>query len=106
MTQTAVAGLLRFGSRTTALQSRPLSQSRPTPRRGTECHSPLVTLVLTAFRRSRSDLRLGHFGEIKVTIGAMSNYRLPRLKTELDAIEIYGNEIRLERHKVGDAADF
>ena len=30
---------------------------------------------------------------------------MPRLKTELDAIKLYRYYVRLERHKVGDAAD-
>ena len=46
--------------------------------------------------------RLGH-GE--VAIGAMRNHRLARLKTELGAIKLYRDQVRLERHQAGDAAD-
>ena len=35
----------------------------------------------------------------------MRNHRLTRLKMELRAIEMYRDDVRLERHQVGDAAD-
>ena len=35
----------------------------------------------------------------------MRNHRLPRLKTELSAVEAYRDDVRLERNQVGDAAD-
>src|SRR5260221_12213459 len=49
--------------------------------------------------------RLDHLGEVEVAIGAVRNHRLTRLKMELDAIEMYRDDVRLERHQVGDAAD-
>lgn len=45
-----------------------------------------------------------HDGE--VAIGAVRNHRLTRLQTELGAIELYRDHVRLERHEAGDAADF
>src|SRR6266446_2142270 len=44
-------------------------------------------------------------GDVEVAIGAVRNHCLTWVKTELDAIELYLNYIRLERHQVGDAAD-
>ena len=41
----------------------------------------------------------------EVAIGAMRNHRLTRLKMELGAIEIDRDDVRLERHQVGDAAN-
>src|SRR6516165_4301678 len=35
----------------------------------------------------------------------MRNHRLTRLETELGAIELYRDHVRLERHQVGDATD-
>ena len=39
-----------------------------------------------------------HLGEVEVAIGAVRNHRLTRLKTELGAIEMHGDDIRFERH--------
>jgi hypothetical protein len=33
------------------------------------------------------------------------NHRLARLKTKLDAVELYRDDVRFERHQIGDAAD-
>jgi hypothetical protein len=33
------------------------------------------------------------------------NHRLARLKTELFSIELHRDDVRLERHQIGDAAD-
>src|SRR5262245_31397189 len=49
--------------------------------------------------------RADRLGGGEVSIGAVRNHRLTRLKMELDAIEMYRDEVRLERHQVGDAAD-
>src|SRR5262249_47686108 len=38
-------------------------------------------------------------------IGAMRNHRLTRLKTKLPAIELYRDNVGLERHQAGNAAD-
>jgi hypothetical protein len=46
-----------------------------------------------------------NFGEVEVAIGAVRNHRLTRLKTELDAIKIYRDDVRFERHQIRDAAD-
>jgi len=43
---------------------------------------------------------------VEVAIGAVRNHRLPRLKMELRAIEMYRDDVRFKRHQVGDAADF
>ena len=42
---------------------------------------------------------------VEVAIGAVRNHCLTRLKTELGAIELYRDYVRLERHQAGDAAD-
>ena len=39
-------------------------------------------------------------------IGTMRNHGLTRLKTKLHAVELHRNDIRLEGHQVGDAANF
>jgi hypothetical protein len=52
---------------------------------------------------ARSAVQLG---EVEVAIGAVRNHRLTRLKTELGAIEMHSDDIRFERHQVGDAANF
>jgi hypothetical protein len=44
-------------------------------------------------------------GEVEVAVGAEPNHRLTRLKTELDAIEMYSDDIGFERHQAGDAAN-
>ena len=45
-----------------------------------------------------------HLGEIEIAIGTVRNHRLTRFKTEFDAVEIYRDDIRFERHQFGDAA--
>ena len=45
-------------------------------------------------------------GDGEVAVGAVRNHRLTRLKMQLGAIKVYRNYVRLERHQVGDAADF
>src|SRR5262245_6371866 len=45
------------------------------------------------------------FGDGETAIGAVRNHGLTGLKTELDAIELYRDHVRLERHQIGDAAD-
>src|SRR5262245_25355726 len=45
-------------------------------------------------------------GNSKVAIGAVRNDCLTRCKSQLSAIELYRNRVRLERNHVGDAADF
>src|SRR5262249_35745846 len=47
----------------------------------------------------------GHFGDSELAIGAGRNYPLTRLKTKLPAIELYRDDVGLERHQAGDAAD-
>jgi hypothetical protein len=42
----------------------------------------------------------------EVAIGAMWNHLLTGLETKLGAIEMHRDDFRLERHHVGDAADF
>ena len=42
----------------------------------------------------------------EVAIGAMRSHLLTRLEMELGAIEMDRDDLRLERHQVGDAADF
>jgi hypothetical protein len=55
---------------------------------------------------ARLHLFARRFGHIEIAIGAVRNYRLTRLKTELKAIQQYPNYIGLERHQIRDAADF
>src|SRR5262245_44862671 len=43
------------------------------------------------------------YGE--VSIGAVWNHGLTRLRTELNAIELYRHHIGLERHQIANAAD-
>src|SRR5262249_16219910 len=43
------------------------------------------------------------YGEF--AIGTMWNHRLTRLKTKLRAVEMYGNNVRLERYQATDAAN-
>jgi hypothetical protein len=42
----------------------------------------------------------------EVAIGAMRNHILTRLEMKLGAIETDRDDFRLQRHQVGDAADF
>src|SRR5215831_1573176 len=49
--------------------------------------------------------RADRLGGGEVSIGAVRNHRLTRLKMELNAIEMYRDDVRLERHQVGDARD-
>src|SRR5206468_2044448 len=46
---------------------------------------------------------LARRGDVEVAIRAVRNHGLTRLETELDAIELYRDDIRLERHQIGDA---
>ena len=46
-----------------------------------------------------------HFGDGELAIGAVRNHRLTRLKTELGAIKLYRDDVRLERHQAGNTAD-
>jgi len=46
-----------------------------------------------------------HFVERELTIGAVRDDALARLEMELFAIEVNRDDVRLERHEVGDAAD-
>jgi hypothetical protein len=46
-----------------------------------------------------------HFGDGELAIGAVRNHGLTRLKMKLFAIELHRDNLRLERQKVGDAAD-
>ena len=51
---------------------------------------------------ARSAVQLG---EVEITIGAVRNHRLTRLQTKLGAIEMDSDNIRFERHQVGDATN-
>ena len=62
-------------------------------------------MSLTAVALSISCSRGSHLGDVEVAIGAVRNHRLTRFKMELDAIEMHRDDIRFERHQVGDAAD-
>src|ERR1700733_3072116 len=42
---------------------------------------------------------------VEVTIGAVRNHSLTRLKTELGAVELHGENVRFERDQIRDAAD-
>src|SRR5258705_11421027 len=54
---------------------------------------------LTIVRRGK------RLGDGQFPIGPMLEHRLTGLETELLAVELHGNDIRLERHEVGDAVD-
>jgi hypothetical protein len=47
-----------------------------------------------------------HPGDVKITIGAVWNHRLAGFETHPRAIEMDRHDVRLERYKIGDAADF
>jgi hypothetical protein len=47
----------------------------------------------------------GPLAAVSPRFGAMRNHRLPRLELELGAIEMYQDDVQLERHPVGDADD-
>jgi hypothetical protein len=49
--------------------------------------------------------RAERFLDREVAIGPVRNHLLARLETELRAIELDRDFVRLERHQVGDAAD-
>src|SRR5262249_45111096 len=49
--------------------------------------------------------RADYLGGGEVSVGAVRNHRLTRLKMELNAIEMDRDDFRLERHQVADAAD-
>src|SRR5215469_1188832 len=51
----------------------------------------------------RTWARLGHS---EFAIRTVRNYCLTRLKTQLDAVELHRNYVRLERHESGNASDF
>src|ERR1700751_897978 len=44
-------------------------------------------------------------GNVEIAIGTVRNHRLARFEMELDAVEMYRDHVRLERHQVGDAAN-
>ena len=46
-----------------------------------------------------------YFGDGELAIGAVWDHGLTRLKMKLVAIELHRDNVRLERQKVGDAAD-
>src|SRR5438034_11582653 len=56
----------------------------------------------TLFRSSPS----GRLGDGEFAIRTVRDYRLTRLKTELRAVKLHRNYIRLERYQAGDAANF
>ena len=58
---------------------------------------PSINFVLSAF---------GCLVDGELAIRAVRNHRLTRLKVELGAIELDRDDVRFERHKVGNAADF
>src|SRR5262245_22381885 len=45
------------------------------------------------------------FGDGEVAIGAVRDHGLTRLEMDSPAIDLHGDDIRLERHEVGDPAD-
>ena len=49
--------------------------------------------------------RAERLADMKVAIGAVRNHCLARPEAELNAVELYRNDVRLERHQAGDAAD-
>jgi len=50
-------------------------------------------------------LLVGRRVDVEIAIGPMRKHRLTRLKMELGAIELYRDDVRLERHEVGNATD-
>jgi hypothetical protein len=44
--------------------------------------------------------------DVEIAVGAVRNHGLTRRKVELDAIEIYRNDIRFERGQIVDPANF
>ena len=61
-----------------------------------------MSLALVSISRLQVRQRLG---DVEVAIGAVRNHRLTRLKTKLGAVELYRDDVRFERHQIGDAAD-
>jgi hypothetical protein len=50
-------------------------------------------------------LLVGRRVDVEIAIGPMRKHRLTRLKLELRAIELYRDDVRLERHQVVDTVD-
>src|SRR6267143_2866957 len=50
-------------------------------------------------------LLVGRRVDVEIAIGPVRKHPLTRLKMELGAIELYRDDVRLERHQVGNATD-
>ena len=50
-------------------------------------------------------LVVGRRVDIEISIGPVRKHCLPRFKMELGPIELYRDDVRLERHQVGNATD-
>src|SRR6185295_16430871 len=68
---------------------------------------PLAAATASRPSGARSWLFPGkHLVDGEFAIGTVRNHRLTRLEAERGPVELERDHVRLERHQVGDAADF